>query len=461
VSAPGGGLAPDRDAPAPSPDGGLVPDQGAGPAGPAVATVGRLTRLRALAARPSARSVLWGLGLQATVAISGILAARLLGPDDRGRLALLWVVAIAAGQLATLGLPTAITYALGRGSARGDVLGRVRSLLLLQSAVAGAVAIGCGVWIGTADEDTGLLAALVVTPAAIAVGPLLLAVAVAQGEQRATLVQLARSGQAIAYAGALLVLVAVGTDASVAGVGVVWSATLVLATVVLWVLILRRPSREPAAGVETPSRRAMLRFGLLGMFGAIGAAEHLMLDQLLFGLLLTPREFGYLVAGAAFANLPRFLGQSLGLVAYPDVAGAGDRARAVARRHLLAGSAVVGGATLGVLALVPVALPLLFGEPFRPAVDAALLLVAAGGLHALRRIGSEVTRGLGRPGVGSVGEASFLVVGLTLGILLLDDGAVGAAAGLLAGTAVGLAVVVVAIVRIYRAETTSSSTASN
>jgi O-antigen/teichoic acid export membrane protein len=404
--------------------------------------------------------VLWGLVLQATVAVSGVLAARLLGPDDRGRLALLWVVAIAAGQLATLGLPTAVTYALGRGASRTTVLRDLRWTLLAQSLAATAVAVGAGAWITAGDDGGELRAALLVTPAALAVGPLLLAIAVAQGERRPELVQLARTAQALAYAGVLVLLVAAGTDASVAGVGAAWSATMLLTTVGVWWRILRRPPAVAEGGPAPPPRRSMLRFGLLGMFGSIGAAEHLMLDQLVFGVLLSPREFGYLVAGAAFANLPRFLGQSLGLVAYPDVTAAGDRARAVARRHLLVGGAIVLAATIVVMLLVPVALPLLFGEPFRPAVGAAELLVAAGGLHALRRLASEVTRGLGRPGVGSVGEAAFLVVGLGLGVLLLDDGAEGVALGLVAGTAAGLIAVALAARQRPRG-TTSASTDSN
>ena len=63
----------------------------------------------------------------------------------------------------------------------------------------------------------------------------------------------------------------------------------------------------------------MLRFGVRSMFSAFGIVEHLQVDQLFTGLLLSASQFGLYAAGTAFANLPRFLGQSVGYVAYPEV----------------------------------------------------------------------------------------------------------------------------------------------
>ena len=65
--------------------------------------------------RDAADAIVAGFALQATVMLTGILAARLLGPENRGLLALIWVVAVALAQFGTLGVPAALTFYVGRG----------------------------------------------------------------------------------------------------------------------------------------------------------------------------------------------------------------------------------------------------------------------------------------------------------------------------------------------------------
>ena len=57
-----------------------------------------------------------------------------------------------------------------------------------------------------------------------------------------------------------------------------------------------------------------------------------MLDQAVVGLFMPPSVLGLYVVAVAFTNLPRFVGQSIGMVAYPTVANARDPLEA--RRRL-------------------------------------------------------------------------------------------------------------------------------
>src|SRR5688572_7701167 len=65
-----------------------------------------------------AKSTIGSLGAggagQAALVVSGILAARALGPENRGHLALLTLVPWVVCQLGLLGVPNAVTYYVAR-----------------------------------------------------------------------------------------------------------------------------------------------------------------------------------------------------------------------------------------------------------------------------------------------------------------------------------------------------------
>src|SRR5829696_7105056 len=68
--------------------------------------------IRRRAAGPTLGTIWTSFGIQALLAGSGIMAARLLGVEDRGNLAFLALVTSILAQAGGLGLPTAATYFL-------------------------------------------------------------------------------------------------------------------------------------------------------------------------------------------------------------------------------------------------------------------------------------------------------------------------------------------------------------
>lgn len=389
-----------------------------------------IERARARPLRAAFGSLAAGAGLQLTVAASGVMAARLLGVTERGELALLWAVAVVVGQLGTGGLHAAFAYAVASGESPANVAGRMRGVIAVQLLVA-PVLVAAGAALALGVGRSGLLIAEVSTvlvPSAFIL--LLYGLAFAQGRQRYRVVQMHRLVQPLLYVLALAAVAAVGAG-SLAVVTSAWSATLIAAGLFAWRQGLGRwwPPRPAAAAKVLPERRDVMRFGFNSTFSAFGFVEHLMLDLLMVGLIVSPSQFGLYVAGTAFANLPRFLGQSIGYIAYPEVAKVPPRERGrLVRRYLLLAVVTITPVAVALIAAVGWLLPFLFGSEFEAAVPVAQILLVATLLQALRRVGAEAVRGFGRGRAATGAEIVFAIVFVAAVFpLASDNGAEGAA----------------------------------
>jgi len=79
-------------------------------------------------------SVITGLCGQLALVVSGVIAARMLGPENRGYLALLILIPTALSQLGSLGLPLAVTYEFSRDERLGR--GALRNLARMATGMA-------------------------------------------------------------------------------------------------------------------------------------------------------------------------------------------------------------------------------------------------------------------------------------------------------------------------------------
>jgi O-antigen/teichoic acid export membrane protein len=409
-----------------------------------VTTVAAGVRRASAVLRGTGGSVLTAGGLQLVVAASGIIAARLLGVTNRGHLALLWVVTVAAGQLMSLGLHVGIAYEIAGGRPAAEVVGRLRGLIAAQLAAALAVGLVLefALFGGERAQSTAALAAAALVPPMFVL--LLHGIALVQGQRKYHLVQLHRLVQPGLYVLVLVVLAAAGSG-HLPAVTTGWAATMVIGALFAWRqgLGMWWPPAAPASSEGSP--RAVLRFSARSLFSSFGIVEHLQADMLLVGLLLSAHQFGLYAAGAAFANLPEFLGQSVGYIAYPEVRSAGtDRRAAVMRRFLALGALVVVPVVLVLIALLSWLLPLLFGHAFAGAVTIGRILLIAALATALRRVAAEGLRGLGNGVSASWAELSFIVVFVAAVVPLAEaHGGSGAAVGLLIASAIGAALLIV------------------
>lgn len=383
---------------------------------------------------------------QGALVVSGVLAARMLGLEDRGYLALAVFVPVVLAQVAHLGLPQAVTYFGAREPGAGQAMARrVAPIAGGQAAVAIAVHVAL-LWVffgGSSREAwTAGVLSLAVAPAGLAQQ---YGLAVLQGQRRFLEFNVLRVLPASLYSLAVLALFLVGAGGLVA-VAAVW--VLVQAGVATCTLVTAVRGL-PRTSAEAPSRRAMARFGLDGFLGSTSPVETFRVDQALIGLFLAPAALGLYVVGLSFTNLPRFIAQSVGVVAFPRIAAEGDAVTAQrAAWRFVALTLVACAAIVGPLwVAAPWLVPLFFGDEFRGAVVLTRLLLLGTLFLAVRRILSDVTRGLGLPRLGSVAElVSWLVLVPALAVLMPQRGVEGvaiamvASAGTSCGTLLALAV---------------------
>ncbi len=384
-----------------------------------------------------------GLVGQVALVVSGILTARLLGPEDRGNLALLILIPVAISQLGSLGVPLAVTYEFSRDVeiARGTLRNIARPvilwtavLVLIHAAILTALASG-----RDADVRTAALFTLLIVPADTAQ---LYGLAVLQGRRDYRVFNALRLLPAVAFSA--FAIFAFITGAQSLPQFALWYAGsyLAAAAIALSIALRRAP---PRIVVGAPAASAMLRFGLRGLLGTVSPLETLRLDQAIVGLFLSPAALGLYVVGVSFTNLPRFVAQGIGVVAYPHVAAQRDPSpaqRSMWRFFWL--SVLVCTVVIVPLELVAGWLvPTFFGDAFAPAVGIMRILLISSLFLSTRRVLTDGSRGFGLPTAGTTAEvASWLALVPCILLLAPRLGASGVAVAFTISAAISLAVLI-------------------
>jgi O-antigen/teichoic acid export membrane protein len=389
----------------------------------------------------TAVSVLTGFAGQAALIISGPLVARMLGADGRGQLAalVLWPTVIA--QLGGLGLPLAVTYELARGPAGAA---RAKRAVLLfagpQAAILSAVHVAVLLFVLNGEPASiraAGLSTLVAVPAALAQQ---YGLAMLQGKQRFAAFNTLRLLPAAVYAGGVVALFVIGAGSIVSVVLVTMGANLAVGVTTLATGL--RVVWGANAAVRPAGVSAMVRFGLRGLLGSVSPIESFQLDQMVLALFLAKEALGLYVVGLAFTSLPRLVSQSVGMVAYPNIARQADAT--AARRSLWAFFWLT--MAMAVVIVLPLWLaagrlvPLFFGGDFRDAVVVTRILLPGALFAAGRRILSDGMRGRGYAAAGTVAEvAAWFWLAPALAVLVPIWGVNGVAVALSGSYALSLA----------------------
>ncbi|MBA3421978.1 MAG: oligosaccharide flippase family protein [Thermoleophilaceae bacterium] len=411
-----------------------------------------LARFRSNA--PMAGSLLSGVVMQAALMVSGVLVARMLGVEDRGYLALLMVTQAIISQLGGLGLPISASYFVARepGGARAIAHSLAGAYLVQALCVVGVHLVAVSLL--TRDDPETVWSAGLIT---LAIGPAWLAhqygLGLLQGQQRFRPFNLLRLIPVGAYAAGILLLFVVGAGNLILAAVAYSVAWVAAGSVTITIALVGMRHDETAL---SPSRREVLRFGLRGLLGSAAPSETFRLDQAVVGLFLSPAALGLYVVGLAFTNLPRFIGQSVGMVAYPRVSSSADSVKArhaVWRFVALAG--VLALLVVGVLEILAGWLiPFFFGEEFTPAVPLVRILLIAAAFGSLRWALADAVRGVGLPALGSVAElASWLTLPLALVVLVPLLGVQGVAFAMVLSAIASVAMLVVGFVAVSREPT--------
>lgn len=386
--------------------------------------------------------------------VTGVIAARVLGVQDRGHLALFFIVATATTQIGSLGIPLAATYELALGQAsQGAVVKTAARVAFRQALAASLVHFSLVVTITWHMANDIKLAGLISVANSPAILTQQYGLAVLQGLRAFRAFNFVRLIPAVAYA-ALAALAWGAGSGSLVVLTLAWTISTVLAsvlTVIVALAIARTASVQTSAddAADAALSRRMRRFGIRSVLASASPVETLRIDQAAVGLLLSPAALGLYVTGVAFTNLPRFLAQSLGIVAFPNVAA--QSTQAGARRQLwrfTAAVVVICGVVVAGLALaMPVVLPALFGREFAAAVPLARVLLLAALLISIRRVLTDGARGIGQPGSGTIAEIVSWVALLALLPLAVPSGVQSVAWTMVASAALSCIVMLLLVTR--------------
>lgn len=351
-------------------------------------------------------------GAQTALLVSGILAARILGPEDRGHFGLLTLTAGIIAVLVVFGLNTGASFYLAKRPKRAaSIVAAVLPAAILQI-VLGTLLQGVVVGVLIQNQLDGHRLAAVISIAVVSLSIVQqYAISFLQGLQRFRILNLVRVLPAALNSIFLVVAVALGLRTLLA-ITCAWVIANLLSALVMLAAALSAvaedESTEPPIGYGQ-----VARFGAKGFLGSATPLETFRLDQMVVALFLTPASLGIYIASLAFTNLPRFISQSLGMVAYPYVASIPSKK--VARHRMwqfFTVTVVTSGLFVAVLAASAGDLvPFVFGEEFRQSVTPTRILLLVAFLQSARRILSDGLRGLGYPGKGSSAEiASWIVL---------------------------------------------------
>ena len=401
------------------------------------------------AAELTIASVLVTLTFQVLLVASGVLAARTLGVQNCGELALVLLFPPVLAQFASLGLPLAATYTIASGTSDpGPVLRSLRWPILLQSAGLIAIQVSLiAVLFSSHPEDVRLAALLT-----LAVGPSLLlqmyGLAVLQGQARYVPFNLLRLLPAVLYTLSVALAFAVGWH-DVLPIVVLWVASASVSGVTT--MAFARPVGGAAGDHGRTPLIPMLTFGLRGLLGYASPVERFRIDQAVTGLLLSAAALGLYVVAVSFTNLPRFAAQSVGLIAFPAVARERRIGHSEAVRELwrffLVGAALSGAIAVTLWALAGWLVPFFFGAEFADAVSVTRILLIGSLAMSYRRLLVDGARGLGRSGLGSLAEVvGWIALVPSLVVLVPANGILGVASAVAISGIVSLGAIALPVV---------------
>lgn len=402
---------------------------------------------------PALLSLGSGIVNQIALLVTGILAARALGPDGRGTQALLTLLPFVLSQVGTLGLPTAVVYFAGSAG----VSSRSLALLLRRPAATQAVVTSVAqvavlVVIAQFHAITDWWAAVIT----LALLPVMIAheyaIALLQGRHRLAAFQVLRTAPNVLYALALGYVVTSWADVDLLDVITSWFVALAVGAVLSCATAWRDLSPAGRAGDAGLAAR-MRSFGLRSFLGAISPLEVLRVDQLMAGFFLGPVALGLYVSASAFTGLTRTLSQSVGVIAYPDVvrrhlAGEGSSTRRRAAGYVALIAAATAAVAVAVIVAAPWLVTVTFGPEFSGATQATRILIVAGALLAVRRVAGDIARGMGRAAVNSWAEGATLAALVIAFLTFGSRGSAEAAAwAVLVAAGCGLVVLALQVVR--------------
>lgn len=358
--------------------------------------------------------------------VSGVLIARLLGPDGKGILAALAVYPTLIISLAELGVRQAAIYHLGKKfHDERDVIGTVMFLLLFSSLTGVLLCAGLYALIDN-PNFTHLMIALV-----LASIPINLAITLFQGillgkEQIGKFSVVSWASQLLRLLGILLFVWFLGWGVMGELVGSLVTGA-AAAAYALWLV-----ARHAALSFRFAPKliKEMLSLGFTYAFALFVISLNYKVDIVILERLVLPEDIGQYTLGVNLAELLWQLPAALGVVVFSRSANAKDPAaftrNVVKLLRVTLIVAVVGALGLGLTA--GFLIPLVYGEAFRPSVGVLRLLLPGIVAFSLFKVLNVDLAGRGRPLLSLIAVGPAVLLNVALNFLLVPRYGVSGAA---------------------------------
>ncbi len=352
--------------------------------------------------------------------ITAPLAARALGPTGRGELAAILVTLTFVPSIAALGLAIYAQREAARGADVSRLVGSLGAVSLVTASIGMLLALPIANFVSDGREvvRTFVLIGLLMLPFSLA-GNLLAGISSGL-ELWSRTIAVRLIPPVIGAVGVVTLYLADALTVATAATLAIVSSVLQLVPVLPPVLRAGRPRVDRATVVHG------LKFGIRAWVGALASKANVRLDQLMMTRLVPTAELGLYAVAVSISSVVGGLVTAAvwGPLGVRTAKGDPHLVSRALRVSLL--TVVATGAVIA--AILPLVVPVVFGERFSGVVEIAhILIVAVVAATGMQVLTSALT-GAGRPGAGAKAQLIALAITVPGLILLLPSlGAVGAA----------------------------------
>ena len=355
---------------------------------------------------------------------SSVLIGRTVGPTGKGSLDLIVATAALLGMILSLSLPQGITFVIAQGKAIRNVIASQLGLLSILLALLALVVLRL-------LESTGYLETFLPNWGIWVVAGVVLYVwielvskfcaAILTGQQQIAVVNNAELLGRIAQFLILFVLAGVlyisGRQLSVGWLFLVaLSASVLISSFLLASLHFRFQLSRDLSGLKAAMAFALPCY-------AANAAQFLnyKLDVFVVGFFAGKASVGRYTLAVSLAQLLWLMSNSVASVLLPKVAATADVGASIHHTTRVTRLAFWGTAVAGIaLALVATqAIPLFYGEPFRPSVSALLWLLPGIVIFSIANVLAAYIAGIGKPRLNLYVSGISLIITITLDFVLI------------------------------------------
>jgi O-antigen/teichoic acid export membrane protein len=360
--------------------------------------------------------------------VTGIITARWLGPTDRGLFNLLVLLPTVLSNFVKLGIPQASVYYMRRKNVPASEV--ASNSLWFAITMGSALAIVC--WFG---RDWLLAKVLKQAPESLVAPTLILVpcvllqfyfLGVAQAQERFKEYNIRQIvPNLLSLVGMFVVLVVLGKGL----VAAVLVQTAIVIFMSIWITIRVHREAPLTLHVNGVLLKDMLGFGAKSYVQTLAATLHLRIDQFVLSYVRSPTEVGYYGVGVTIVGLLLKISEATGTVVFPRLAASERReaqlatARVVRHTLFLTGLGVLG---LGIAG--PIAIRVLYGTKFEPAIVPMLILLPGALMMSLYQLLTRSFTSDAKQEINIIAAVIALILNVALNFLLDPRfGAAGAA----------------------------------